>query len=92
MPEDDKSPVHLAVDRIDQMMAMLREEREALRAEREVYRMATESMLRHLDTMRDHWNLAQRVSSSLVRLEGNLREGVGEAHRLVDKLPGRRMQ
>lgn len=80
-----------AIGRIDQLAQTLQGERDALRAERLVHRETTETMLRFLEQMREHWSTSERVLASVSRLEGNLREGLADTHHLVDKLPGRRM-
>ena len=88
----DHDPILLAVERINQMLSMHREELESLRQERDVMKRATQTLLTHLDSMEEHWAMAQRNAAAATRLESELRESVRELHNAIDKLPGKRRQ
>lgn len=80
----------LALERLNQAVSLLSEQQKAVREERELLKQAVSTLLDHLDQMQQHWALASRNMASASRMEGELRETLAEAHRLIDKMPGKR--
>ena len=90
MATSTESTIQIAVERINQAVSLLSEQQKAVREERELLKQAVTTMLDHLDQMQQHWAMASRNMASASRMEGELRETVAEAHRLLDKMPGKR--
>lgn len=78
--------------RMRQLCDMLETTMHNLDRERLAHHDALEVLLQHLQQIGEHQASTERVLAGAIRMEGNLREGVADAHRLVDKLPGRRRQ
>ena len=89
---EHEKTISTMVERINQMFETLREERLAVAREREILQRTNQAALKFLEEVKEYLTTAERVAASMSRMEGLMREGVGEAHRLVDKLPGRRMR
>lgn len=88
---EDKLP-NQALERIDQMLKLLQQDRAEAQKDREVFRNTVHTLVDALEQMRDHWAMAERNMAASSRLEGNLREGIADLERMIDKLPGRRIR
>lgn len=88
MPDQDL--VSLQVERLNQAVQLLTEQYAAIKQERHQLLEVTETILGHLEMMKTHVDSTERLTAATARMEAEFRETVAEAHKLVDKMPGKR--
>lgn len=77
-------------ERLNQAIGLLQEMHRETSRERDIMKQSVSTLLDHLESMQAQWDTAERMMASAARMEGELRESVREAHRLLDKMPGKR--
>ena len=80
----------LAVQRLDQAVKMLTDERDAIHDERAVLKEVVQTMLSHLDHLEENFARTESMVAAAGRMEQELRETVASSHKLIDKMPGKR--
>lgn len=79
-----------AVSRIDQVLKLLTESSEHTKKHNDHLGMVVDKMVEHLENMTTTFEMAERHLAASARLEGELRESIAKASRLIDRLPGKR--
>lgn len=79
-----------AVSRIDQVVKLLMESSEHTKKHNEHLGMVVDKMVDHLEALSATFEMAERHLAASARLEGELRESIAKANRLIDRLPGKR--
>lgn len=79
-----------AVSRIDQAVKLLGEMSEHTKKHNEHLGQVVTAMVDHLENFTATFEMAERHLAASSRLEGELRESIAKANRLIDRLPGKR--